>query len=76
MRGARGLVGLPGELGFQLSGAYVCLRGGGSRSPNGSSDQYAKFAQKHFVGCEKGEPGPGLFEKLFFLTDDTRTGNE
>jgi hypothetical protein len=54
----------------------VRLRGGGSRSPSGSSDQYAKFAQKHFVGCEKGESGAGLFEKLFFLTDDTCTGNE
>jgi len=29
-----------------------------------------------FAGCEKGEPGAGLFEKLFFLTDDTCTGNE
>jgi hypothetical protein len=40
------------------------------------SDQYAKFAQKFIAGYEKGDPEAGLFEKLFFLTDDTCTGNE
>jgi hypothetical protein len=29
-----------------------------------------------FAECEKGEPEAGLSEKLFFLTDDTCTGNE
>jgi len=29
-----------------------------------------------FTWGEKGDPGAGLFEKLFFLTDDTCTGNE
>jgi len=42
----------------------------------GLSDQYAKFAQRLFAGHEKGDPGACLFEKLFFLTEDTCTGNE
>jgi len=29
-----------------------------------------------FAGREKGDSVAGLFEKLFFLTDDTCTGNE
>jgi hypothetical protein len=61
---------------YRLPGACVRLKVRENWSQCGLSDQYAKFAQRLFAGHEKGDPGACLFEKLFFLTEDTCTGNE